>query len=515
MAEKFHSDDWDKKYNEWQEKKKKVRNEPKKDSAILNKSEPIIKKPSKEANSMRKFEDTLELKRGPRWEKIVIIAIYGIVFLIALYLILASLFPRVLPFDSNIYSIQADDSNINIGKEFYIDSNVLGEKRVIENKTVRLISAKPFNLIFTPKVNIPAGTNALLSLNLIFVKGTSNIYVNDKLIFPNLDNYKLVYETDQDYVYASKSILTNKGLSKMGSSENFIYNNFPGASVWSTRKLEPVDIKLSDYTNNETLINTTFRDNLKLAVYAEGTLDVKFTKQDLNWYLGQDEYNVSITNSAGKVIFTEVYGDDGDKLASNKLGKEQGFEIKIVNLNRSVYYVSFVKDGYNSAADSTLKNIQINSNKILIVGAFLPTVPMNLYTKVDSNKSIGFEYWLDGKSQKVRVNNFVINLDKSWINKKYTQNLSSGEYNLSLEKGYLWVYSEVISPKKENWFNLPLNEQESFDNQNILVLDKNVIKGNNLSYNYLLSINGKTTKIKARILDDNKVYLESVNLKVN
>jgi len=515
MAEKFHSDDWDKKYNEWQEKKKKVRNEPKSDKPILNKSEPIIKKPSKDESSMRKFEDTLELKRGPRWEKIVILIIYLIVLNVAFYFILAGIAPERVPFRTNEYTINAGDmqlfSNLN---SFYIDKNVLGGKEVIDKHTVRkIISAEPFNFVFSPKLPVKNDTNATLTIQ--FYNVSTDVYLNDKLIIPDLSNYTLVKSFDNEDVYLNKNYsYSNLSLKEADSAGEFVYKNFPGAKVYSfsDSNYEPI---LSDYNKSWTSLGTTFRDNLKLAVYAEGTLEARFTKEDLNWYVGKDEYNVTITDFSGKIIYNKLFEDDGNTGNNDKLGKEQDFQIKIDNLPMGIYYISFIKDKYNSASDSTLNNIKINSNKILILEEFLSIEIFKFYTHVDSFESLSFYYWWEDKDQNIKINNRVINLDNQWMSKKYTENLSLGDYNVSLEKGYLWVYSKFVSPKKENWFYLPIKPEKNLANLDILIIDKNKLKirGDSFIYSEDVSLN-KNSKFKLQIIDKTMTRFESAKLEL-
>ena len=123
------------------------------------------------------------------------------------------------------------------------------------------------------------------------------------------------------------------------------------------------------YEQTTTEIDTTFRGNLKLAVYAKGSLDIEFTKQDLNNYVGKDEYTLTITDLDGKKEYEEIYEDDGDKKDSKELGEEEDYKVN-VGLERGIYYISFVKDKNNPSPDSTLKDIKIRSNKVLIVGKF-------------------------------------------------------------------------------------------------------------------------------------------------
>jgi hypothetical protein len=513
-------DNYKARYEKHMWKKREERQRQEKLGEIITNNPEELKEEKKPENKsadtiIKEVEETLELRRGPRWEKTLIVAIYAIVLLIIVYLVMASFFPSYLPFSGKVYTISAGDNPLlNPLSSFYIDRNVLGDKLRIDGKMVRpIISAQPFNLVFVPKTNI-GNTNATLELNFVLNGSGSKIYLNNQLIFPSLENYTLAYENNRDYVYVRDDLGNHSLENNVNSSEEFIYKNLPGASAWSTRKLNPVDVKLSDYKQENTRINTTFRDNLNLAVYAEGSLDINFTKQDLNNYLGQDEYTINVTDSSGNVIFSQAYADDGDKLADGRLGIEQYFSIGLDNLGSEIYYISFIKDNFNQYSDSTIKNIKINSNKILILGDFLPIRPFNFYIKNNQQSQIGFYYWLDGKDQVITENNRSINLSVDLFNKKHNENLNRGEYNFSIQKGYLWVYSDRISPSKEDWFELPFKQQNNFANQDVLVISKDNF---NIDFGELkfvpdIALTGKTQKIGLRILDANKINFESAKL---
>jgi len=510
------ADDWQRKFEEWK-RAKRLREERERAKGIADSDivKEVVNRPKvNEESVLREVGETLELKRGPRWEKILIACIYGIVGIVILYFVLASFFPQV--FHANSYTIDAKDSTfLDSLSSFYIDSGVLGDKEVINDKTVRMInSAKPFNLVFKPKTKTTA-QNGLLELDFILNGTGSNIYLDNKLVFPNLENYNLAYENDDDYVYVRSDLddLTNWNVSA-DFTEDFIYENLPSSGVWSTRMLNPVDVELDDYKQETTLINTTFRDNLRLAVYAEGSLSINFTKQDLNWYLGSDEYNVSVSDSSGNIIFNSLYEDDGDKLASNKLGVGQNFSINLDDLARGIYYVDFVKDANNKASDSTISNLKINSNKILIVGAFLPMDRFSFYQSITLDKSDGFLYWWNGKDQVLEITGNIghsIDLNNSWLNKRYDENFTKGDYTITTPIGYLWIYADSVSPSKANWFNLPFKQDETFNNQDILVISKQTLDDfGNLKIDKNI-IDGKFGA-NVRVLDSGKVYFEKAKL---
>ena len=458
-------------------------------------------------------------------EKTIIIVIYVVVLGLAAYFIVASLFPEKLPFSTNTYTIKASDSKIfDKLSSFYIEDNsVLGNKITINDKIVRPIaSAKKFNIVFLPKVNIKENTNATIELNFMFKEGkSSDIYLNNELIFPNLDNYELIKENDFDYVYVKKDILpyiVKDMLIDSTNTEEFIYKNFPSTSVWSTRKLNHINVVVDDYVKKDTLIDGTFRDNLKLAVYATGDLSISFVKQDLNWYLGEDEYTIRIIDVNDKIVYEGLLEDDGVKTMGN-LGREQYFKISKENLNVGVYYISFIKDNYNDAPDSTIKDVRINSDKILVIGTFLPWGKFDFYTKFGFPQQIGFYYWLNGKDQIIDISGsqkLKINLNEEWKEKRYDTNLSNGDFYFEIAKGYLWIYNDFSSMKKGNWFDSSFIQQDIFDNQNVIIIPKeNFDKENNQAkINKNIILGPQKTNVNLRALEPNIVYFDYIKLKM-
>ena len=483
---------------------------------------------SLERSGERTFHDAERVvtsRKARKIEKIIIAAIYVVVILIGIYFLLATFYPDAVP-GANEYTISASDSNLFNGLEsFRIDDpSVLGEKKEVNGMIVRpIISSKKFNFVFSPKENIPEGKKLNFELKLVLNESNPGpIYVNDGLVFPDLTNYKLLKETDTDYIYVNNDIRSyideNSFVSSEGqSTEDFIYKNMPGSSVWATRKLGNVDLNVPNYKRENTLINGTFRGDLKLAVYAENNLNIDFVKQDLNSYLGEDEYNVTVTDSNGKVVYSKLFRDDGDKLKSGKLGAEQKFNIKLGDLDKGVYYVNFVSDKNNDGTDSTLKNIKINSNKVLILGNFLPWDKFEFYTKTSTQKTVGFMYWWGGKDQVIAVKgteNMKISLGTNLLNIRQATNFTKGEYDFRLPKGYSWVYDDVSSSSKDTWLDLSFNQQDKLDNPNVLVIDK--LKFNKkisvLVYNQQIDVSKPPLRLSLRALTLNSFNFKDANL---
>jgi len=458
-----------------------------------------------------------------RPEQWVIFAIYVIVFGVIAYFAVGSLLPKsIVPIDNNFVISASSLQIFDKLSSFYIDKEVLGSKETIDEETVRKVtSAEAFNLIFKPKTIVAEGTNAELNINLI--GSGSDVYLNDKPIIPDLTNYELVADIGSEAVYANKAIseyYSKDSLISSNDAQDFVYKNFPGASVYSFSDAKSYVPVLSDYEQDWTGIGGTFRDNLKLAVYAQGDLNIRFVKQDLNSYVGKDEYTVEIKDQDGKSYYTKKYEDDGDTSKSNKAVEEQDFEIELKELSRGIYYITFTKDKFNPSSDSTLKDIRIDSNKVLIIGnSLIWSKSFNFYTEVFSAKTIGFMYWWKGYDQIVTMSGAdskKINLDEDWINKRKDVTLDKqGDYTFSVPKGYLWVYSNIISPTKSNWFDIPKQNEGNLKNQDIIIVNKNKLKieGNNISFSDSIVLN-KDTKMKLQFVEENKIYLKDIRLEV-
>jgi hypothetical protein len=465
-------------------------------------------------------EERLEKKFGKEkvrgFERYVVFMIYISVFLAAGYFFLVTTNPDLLPSNFYSYKVSASESMIgsNLRSLYLDDTDALGGVLEINGESVRMIvSEKPFNFVFNPKRKIDDNSSAEVRLHL--VNPSTEVYLNEKLIVPDLDGFVKVADFENRGVWV-KEELTKSDYIDGGSSEDFIYANFPGQNIYSFGDIEGGTPIIADYKKTKTFINTRFRDDLKLAVYAEGKLEIEFVKQDMNAQIGKDEYTVEIKDIQGNSYFNEVYEDDGDKKASGIGEFEQRITVIGRDLPENIYYITFTKDENNKYADSSIKDIRINSNKVLIVGRNLPLEAFDFYTEVGSSKIIGFYYWHSGKDQEIIISgteDIIIDLNENWKGEKYEEELSRGEYNFDIPKGDVWVYSDVISPTKSSWFYLPQEGDRKLVNQDILIIDKDKLEidGNKVVYTGMIDIKAGS-KIKIQVLDKLETYFKEIKL---
>ena len=269
-----------------------------------------------------KWFNSLIPRKSEQW---IILVIYIAVLVIAGYFFLANIFPDKVPTLQDNFVISASSMQIfdKLNSLSIDKDSILGQKETIDNQVIRKIaSAEPFNLVLNPKTPLKADSPASLELNLVTSGAGTDVYMNDKPIIPNLANYNLVADFKDEAVYVSKNLssyYTSSSLIKGNSAQDFAYKNFPGASVYSFSTSASYIPDIEGYKKTTTAMVLIFRDNLKLGVFAEGDLQVKFTKQDLNSYVGKDEYTVEIKDLNGKSYFNKTYQDsDGDVSKSGK-----------------------------------------------------------------------------------------------------------------------------------------------------------------------------------------------------
>ena len=341
-------------------------------------------------------------------------------------------------------TIDLGSKRVNQNEDFYIlEDNSLSPNIVYGKKTYRETRNSPFYLVYDNKDLSKFNS----TLEIYLYNRDSNLYLNDILIFPGLDNYELVKEFDDSYLYKRRDLSTIKEDIIGDNLTEFITNNYYGSKIFTFSGIENIYKNTDDYKDTRVSFNNTFRGNLKIFFYTINKIDIKFIKEDLNQYIGEDNYTVIISDLIGNVVYNENFKDDGIlEIESKKV--EQKINISVNGLN-GAYYIDFLNIGENKNTDSTIKNLEIiGTNKAVIKGNFLILDPANFYIKNENSKNISFYYWHSNKNQIIEINNSKnsqldnINLDESYKGLRYELPLSPGEHYIKISKGYLWVIND-------------------------------------------------------------------------
>ncbi len=444
---------------------------------------------------------------------------YFVAGLFVVYLVGSVYLPDLMkPINSGNYELSLENP-VNSLSSLYFDKDIFSD---VVDGSILVDSEKIVNLVFKPKKIIEKGRE--IEVLIEGVNDGTEVYFEDKLIIPDLSSYTKV----RDFENGPQGVPSQGGQSvwvrndyeygeliSKSSVEDYIYFNFPGSSVYSFKELDKGIPILTDWDSTETKIDTTFRHELRLKVYhGGGILSLGFTKQDLNVNNGKDEYTLTITDLEGIEWYKKVYEDDGDKKDSNKLGEEEDYKLDI-NLERGIYTIYFDRDENNKWEDSTIKDIKIGSNKVLIVGSILPWEGFNFYTKIYGEENIKFRtYWRDEFD--VKITGDESRLFEVKKGEDYFLDLLKGEYYLSNSKGKTWISRfSVFSPSKENWFDLPAQGERKLNLNDVLIIDKNllIINGNKITAKIKTEIKDETSKYKFQVLDENKFKLEFLEVR--
>lgn len=407
-------------------------------------------------------------------------------------------------------------SDLDKNSNFYIEeSKSLNDRVKYGSITYREIGSEPINLKFKPNSNLNQESTAIIQLNVL--NGNSDIYLNDELIFPGTENYELIKEFEDSYLYKKKNLSNTQDFTN-NSAIDFIIENYYGASIYSFKLFDKEYLNIKDYTKEETKINNIFRNNFRLAVYAENDLYLKFLKQDLNSYDGEDKYVLTVTSLDGSIVYTKILEDDGGIFADEELIEAKEYDLTIENLN-GVYYIDFKNYRSDAEADSTISNISLNTNKIVLNGDFLSINPIELYSNNKFQKNVSFYYWRKDTEQNIHIIqgkfNDTLELNEEYKGKRYNYQIPAGETKIIMPKGYVWVFNKFsFSLNKDSWFEVPIVIQEKIDNPDFLILDKRKIKleKNGMNLYSIINLNNSENTIRVHSSGYNPIKLNTITL---
>jgi hypothetical protein len=214
--------------------------------------------------------------------------------------------------------------------------------------------------------------------------------------------------------------------------------------------------KVSDYEKKESVINASLRGGHTFYVYASGGLDLNVKKQDLNWYNGTDNLEVSVFDFNGKLLGNMTIADDGIIDNSKKVNGTQEGELRLSGLQEGVYRIEF-KD-----FDGLIREIRVNSNKIVSEKLFL--ADSSVYGLQNKDTLIYFE---SGRAGQLRLLTYhkeglqdikyessngasVFFFDTE--DKPMYMDYQPGSYLLDLPKNDIAISGNYLAFSEENYF---------------------------------------------------------------
>ena len=322
-------------------------------------------------------------------------------------------------------------------------------------------------------------TNGLVYFNVPIPPGSEKIRIQTKFKddFPEKTSFSIGAKDRKDWHYKYKAILIKElsNITDFYSLDNvYVINEelYP-ADIEEIREIENIviatnlnytpTIKETPFNKNETTISNSLRGAHTFYIYTEGDLSIKVKKQDINWYNGSDEMNITLFDSDKKIIITKTIPDDGITDVDKTAEILQEEEINIENLPEELYILEF------SNFDGLIREIKINSDKIVSSRLFLAdnsiysinTNPAKIYTKVNRPQDIEFLTYHTAGFQNITISN--ISNSSNNKNKKNSFridnlnsnsfNLTEGEYELSFPENDLIISSPLyFAFNKSNYF---------------------------------------------------------------
>ena len=121
------------------------------------------------------------------------------------------------------------------------------------------------------------------------------------------------------------------------------------------------DVNDNNYLDSE----TSLRGSHDFYFFSSGgTLELKVTKRDLNWYEGEDSLEVLVYSLDGTHGVAIIIDDDGDNARSSRLGYAQHQTLKIENLEKGIYHLALKSLGEGD--DFVITRLQLNQGKLVM-----------------------------------------------------------------------------------------------------------------------------------------------------
>lgn len=268
-------------------------------------------------------------------------------------------------------------------------------------------------------------------------KGSSYMTAEIKFKSINAENERILIGFQNDSIWSYKNspvydynLEKLKDYEKLNSNTYNVYKlsnrtvHFNDARIQSDLKLEK-SYTIEDF-KDDSFIDIGLRGGHRFYVYLNGTLKLNVTKQDINWYEGEDKLIIGLYDLKGKLIRNITIEDDGHTKPDHNTSIRQDGYMEIQNIT-GAYEIRF------SEFDGIIRNIRINTNKIITQKLFLaddeiyiPKSGKNIvfYANSNGNSELSFLTYHNIGKQLIKIKNKTLNL--SSLNYQHTINLERG-----------------------------------------------------------------------------------------
>jgi len=409
-----------------------------------------------------------EIKPRTRLQKIfgvykIVMTVYVIFFIM---FIAVSKAVQIINFSGTDNVVFQDSSFQNKNLRLYINedrnSYKFGANKNIEGVNYPEIKSSNINLVWRPK-EYPLGKNILLSAEMqdtgdwdysVVCNSCSpqNKYNWQPFYRGTLGNYYPVKNINGVNIYSKENISNPKDAKTI---QDFISQNKDNSSVavldnsYSLSNFVNPNIDYKD--GSSTTINTTFRGPHQFYVYLKDKLDLSFLKQDLNWYENSDEVTVTLYDMDNNVVFQSRIDDDGNTTNNNITGDiNKKFNFPVIP------YAGVYRLALSGNNDWLIKNMTINTNKIVFNQSILSLDPANIYTEIKKPKDLTFYAWQPGGIQTIQINSestsAQIFINDANLGKNQVTNLSPEKYTFAT-RGNQQISGNYFALNKESYFD--------------------------------------------------------------
>ena len=284
-----------------------------------------------------------------------------------------------------------------------------------------------------------------------------------------------------DYILWGRHDLTTYK-STANNLVDWLKNLLPQGST--LRADDSLYISQNDFTDNnapagfsavENILNFALRGNQDFYVYLNGSLKVQIDKQDINASIGKDELDVVLLNAAGQVICSKMLPDDGNTTANKKASSTVSSDIACGGLAKGPYTLRFIErvqpEIGASKSDFVIKQLKINSNKIVALDQINNLDPLSIFTDNTEANSLSVQALSDQPEKVVLgASKSTIEFKKNSKGDKKNKTLSKGPSTIAVTGGGVLLSGSNFAFKNDNWFNPEIIELRDSNDTDFAIL---------------------------------------------